>query len=84
MQTLYKWDYETHSYKEFLIDDDWKCAIYAGINDIINCPHCGKELVVGKGYTSLEIHEQQFGFGYVVCESCYNKERERKRLYKNE
>ena len=53
-------------------------------DDIINCPQCGKEMRLNDGYTSCEIHEQKYGFGYIVCEDCSNKEWERRRKYRDD
>ena len=40
------------------------------MDDLINCPHCGKEIKFGDSYTSHEIHTP-LGMGYAVCEECY-------------
>lgn len=50
------------------------------MKEIVNCPHCGKELEYGNCYTSLEIHTEM-GFGYGVCEKCYEEEWNRRRQY---
>lgn len=81
---LWKWNYETHEYDLFPIKPEWYCATQGADDDIINCPHCGKELLVEKAYTSCEIHEQCFGFGYLVCEECSNEEWERRRKYRDD
>lgn len=75
---LQKWNYQKHIYEPYNISKDWNCKTYSNdLNEIINCPHCGKELKFGDSYTSLEIHTN-LGFGYGVCEKCYNLERLRR------
>lgn len=46
------------------------------MEEIVNCPSCGKELPYGRTLTSLEIFEGGFGCG--VCGECYQKEQYRK------
>jgi len=74
---LNKWNYKKHIYEPYEIPDEWNCKTYStDMEEIINCPHCGKEIKYGNTYTSKEIHTEM-GFGYGVCEDCYNKEWER-------
>lgn len=80
---LNKWNYKKHDYDKYFIPDSWKCKIYSNdMEEIINCPHCGRKLKLGEGYTSLEIHTE-IGFGYTVCKECYDKEWERRKNEKN-
>lgn len=73
-----KWNCKKHIYEKQQIPDNWNCKTYSSdMNEIVNCPHCGKEIKFGDGYTSLEFHTGM-GFGYVVCEECYDKEWERR------
>ena len=81
---LWKWNYETHEYDPFPINPEWYCATNGADDELVNCPHCGWLLPIAKCYTSCEIHEQTYGFGYMVCEECSNEEWERRRKYKNE
>ena len=75
---LNKWNYSSKEYDKIEVPDEWNVKSYAqSLKEIVNCPHCGKEVEVGQSYTSLEIHTDM-GFGYCVCEKCYNKERLRK------
>lgn len=81
---LNKWNYQTHSYDQVQIPNDWNCKTYSDdMDEIINCPHCGKQIKFGDGYTSLEFHTGM-GFGYAVCEECYNKEWERRKTNDNQ
>lgn len=75
---LHKWDYQVHDYMPHFIPEDWNCLIYSeDMNEIVNCPHCGKKLLWGNTYTSLEIHNN-VGFGYGVCAECYEAEWKRR------
>lgn len=75
---LNKWNINKHEYEEIEIFDNWNVKTYSDdMEEKINCASCGKVLEIGDSYTSLEIHTNA-GFGYGVCEKCYNKERIRK------
>ena len=79
-----KWDYRSHSYKKILIPSKYNLKIFSeDLNEIVNCAQCQKELPFGESYTSLEIHNH-VGFGYCVCENCYEEEWKRRMKYKNE
>lgn len=79
---LKKWNYKTHTYDTFEVPKEWNCKTYSSnMEEIINCPHCGKEFKYGDSYTSLEIHTD-IGFGYGVCDDCYQKEWERRKKYR--
>lgn len=43
------------------------------MDKIVACAQCGRKMLFGDGYTSRQIHTRQ-GFGYAVCEQCYDKE----------
>ncbi len=69
-----KWNYKKHDYEPYKIPDDWNCKTYSeDMDEIINCARCGRTVKFGDCYTSLEIHKES-GFGYGVCENCYNAE----------
>lgn len=83
LTSVAKWNYETLEYEPFELPDN--CPLTLPLNDEsleteINCASCRKVVKFGRCYTSKEIHEKH-GFGYPVCEDCYNKElkNERKR-----
>ena len=77
-----KWNYKKHIYEKCMIPEGWNCKTYSSnMDEIVNCPHCGKELSFGETYTSMEFHTEM-GFGYGVCEECYSHEKERR--FKNE
>lgn len=78
---LNKWNYNTHSYDKVNISDVYNCKTYSNdMNEIVHCPHCGDEIKFGESYTSLEFHTK-LGFGYAVCENCYELEMERRKQY---
>ena len=73
-----KWNYEKHNYEDKQIPDDWKCKTFSNdLEEKINCVNCGKKMVYGDSYTSMEYHTEA-GFGYMVCEKCNRKEWVRK------
>lgn len=76
---LWRWNYETHEYDLFPIKPEWHCVTTGRDDELINCPHCGKEMLVEQSYTSYEIQEQTYGFGYLICAECSNKEWERRK-----
>lgn len=81
---LKKWNYEKLKYEPIEVPDDWNCITYSDdMKEVVNCPHCGKKIFFGETYTSKEIHTN-LGFGYGVCEKCYEEEWERRRKYKED
>ena len=78
IRILHKWDYKTHEYKTIAVPEKWNCKLHTNnMVEIVNCPHCGKELPFGKTFTSLEIHNA-LGMGYAVCKGCHREELKRK------
>lgn len=79
---LRKWNYEIHEYNPMEVPDEWNVLLYTDdMDEIVNCPHCGKELPYGETYTSKEIHNW-VGLGYGVCEECYEEEWKRRKKYR--
>lgn len=77
---LKKWNWKTREYDPYEIPDDWNVKTYSNdMDEIVNCPHCGRKVEFGDTYTSREIHTE-FGFGYSVCGDCYAREWERERV----
>ena len=71
---LQKWNYEKHEYEPYEVPDDWHVSIFSlDMDEIINCVQCGCEVKFGECFTSKEVHNN-FGFGYMVCDKCYEKE----------
>lgn len=70
---LNKWDYITKTYEPF-DSPAVKPALYVeDMEQVVDCANCGKELKFGDTFTSKTIHTH-IGFGYGVCESCYEQE----------
>ena len=84
-----KWDPAKQKYQDYFVPEDKKLKTYSlDMDEIVNCCQCLKEMRFGDGYTSLEV-QTEGGFGYCVCEDCYNAEWVRrnkieKDLYKEE
>lgn len=81
---LQKWNWDKHKYEDYEVPKDWVCKCYSDdMSEIVNCPHCGKQIRFGEGLTSTEIHTE-LGFGYAVCEDCYDEEWIRRQKAKGE
>lgn len=75
VKILQKWDCENQAYEPYEVPDDWNVKSYSeDMDEIVNCPHCGRKVTFGSCCTSKEIHTQ-YGFGYAVCGECYDMER---------
>lgn len=71
-----KWNTKTRKYEEY----DLPIGAVTYIEDldtVIPCASCGKPVIAGNTYTSLEIHTDG-GFGYLVCADCYKNEMNRR------
>lgn len=80
---LLRWNYTLKKYDVVDLPEGNYKFYSSDMNEVINCPHCGKELKFGDAYTSYEFQSQVFSFGYGVCEECYKKEVEEKRLHEH-
>lgn len=77
MVDIRKWNYETHEYDPYTPPKGWAPVLVTDNMDLpIKCAACGKDMTFGVGYTSRELHTT-VGFGYPVCEDCYEEERKR-------
>ena len=75
---LRKWNYLTHQYEKHTVPDDWHVTTYeTDMGTKVNCACCGKQITHGDAYCSMEIHTH-LGFGYDVCEDCYQEEMQRR------
>lgn len=82
---IQKCDYHSHSYFSIAITsrEPLNIKTYSeDMNEIVNCAQCLKEIKIGDSYTSKEINTD-LGFGFAVCEDCYEKEWERKKYYED-
>lgn len=66
-----KWDYKTKTYEDYELPEDAK--ILADMDEVIPCAQCKRPHMYGDMYTSRQIHNA-LGFGYGVCEMCYQEE----------
>lgn len=79
MATIRRWNYDKQAYEPYDVPDDWNVKVYSDdMDEIVNCPHCGRKVTFGECYTSKEIHTE-YWFGYAVCEECYDMERTREK-----
>lgn len=72
---LVKWNFELHKYEIF---DSPARVLSLYSEDMlaeVDCANCGKRMTFGAGFTSRTIHNDT-GFGYPVCEDCYEEERQ--------
>ena len=72
MKVVNKWNFKLHMYEDAQIDD--KCSMFeTDMDKIIKCANCNSDVAFGETYTSRQYHNDT-GFGYAVCEKCYQKE----------
>jgi hypothetical protein len=68
-----KWNYEKKDYDPY--KPEWELTLMSqDMGEIVHCASCGIKKEFGETYTSREIHTISTGFGFPVCEECYNKE----------
>lgn len=67
-----KWDFKTKEYYDYELPEH-ACLFSDDMIKVIACAECGRKMLFGDGYTSKQIHTE-LGFGYAVCEQCYEKE----------
>ena len=78
-----KYNPGTREYSDCEIPDEWEaCTFSTEMGQVIGCAQCGRKIMYGNGYTSLEIHND-IGFGFIVCPTCYDKEWDRRKEFIN-
>lgn len=80
---LQKWNYKLHKYESFDSPAKNPVLYEEDLDTLKDCANCGKEEKFGEMYTSRTIHTN-IGFGYCVCEKCYEQEFEEERSAKLE
>ena len=76
---LKKWNYEKNEYEDYKVPRKWNCKfVCASMIEVVNCPHCGKEIFFGDGHSSMEIRTKA-GWGYAVCKDCSDEEWDRRK-----
>ena len=71
-----KWDAKTKTYNDYKLPEG-AVGYVDDLDSVIACASCGKPVVAGDTYTSLEIHTDH-GLGFLVCADCYKTEMERR------
>lgn len=75
---LQKWNWDKREYEDYEVPKKWNCKFYCASDiEVVNCPYCGKEILFGDSYTSMEIHTKA-GWGYAVCKDCSDEEWKRR------
>lgn len=72
-----KWNYKKRKYDDYNLPEG-ACLCSLSSDDMdkeIACAQCGQRMLSGDGYMSRQIHAKN-AFGYLVCERCYDKERQ--------
>lgn len=73
---LRRWNPEAREYRPYDVPDGWRVSCYEeDMGAMVDCAECGRRLPYGETYTSLRVHTPG-GFGYGVCEECYQREAE--------
>lgn len=67
-----KWNFSKVEYEDYELPEG-ASTFSKDMDEIVSCARCGKQLSFGDTYTSRQI-QTQGGFGYGVCEKCYEKE----------
>lgn len=71
---MQRWNPARKAYEPYHVPDSWKVSAYEDDMDkVISCARCGRDVTYGDCYTSRQIHTEH-GFGYMVCDECYEKE----------
>ena len=72
---MLRWNEKEHKYEPFTVPSSYICRMYSDDMDlVVNCPHCGRKVLYGNGYTSCQIFESNGLFGYAVCPECHERE----------
>lgn len=77
-----KWNTKLHKYESYEIPKEWHTPILDEMNEPCNCAECGAVHTYGDMFSSLLIHTDS-GFGYPVCDKCYEKEVEERLKERN-
>lgn len=67
-----KWNFSKVEYEDYELTEG-ATTYSSDMDEIVSCAQCGKKVLFGESYTSRQIHTPR-GFGYAVCEKCYEKE----------
>ena len=78
MNKASKWNFKEQKYEDYELPENCPLVCH-DMEKIINCANCREKFKLGECYCSKTIHNE-LGFGYPVCEKCYNKELENERI----
>ena len=76
-----KWNFEEHRYEN--TPNIMALDVWLEPEDATFCANCGKPMIRGNGYDSLQWHNRM-GLAYCVCGKCYEIEWEMRKKYKRE
>lgn len=74
--TVVRYDRKTKKETEYKLPEGSEMYV-EDLDSTICCASCGKKVVAGDTFTSMEIMNGM-GFGYLVCEKCYEQEYKRR------
>jgi hypothetical protein len=76
-----QWNFLSREYEPVTFPDDRVPVLYVeDLNTVIDCAGCARRVTAGDCFTSLVLHNST-GFGYMVCEQCYERETAMKAEY---
>jgi len=76
---IYKWNFEKHEYEEII--NTWGISLIHELGEMTICANCKEPLLFDNGYTSNQWHSK-VGFGYSVCEKCFEAEKMMEKSFK--
>lgn len=78
-KVVLRWNYKNNRYEPWQVSPN--VALFKrDLEEIVDCCECGRQVKYGDCYTSLRVHNHS-GFGYAVCEKCYEEERKEEEAY---
>lgn len=70
-----KWNKLKHEYEDYSPPADGRYLIYSdNMDEICNCPACGKTMTFGEGYASMVYFSDNGVWSYTVCKECNDRE----------
>ena len=79
---IQKWDPAARKYNPYQPPAGYITLYETDMGKPFSCAGCGKKIIFGEGYSSLQIHNGM-GMGYSVCESCHDAELKEELRYRN-
>ena len=70
-----KWNSETQTYEKVDFPDKFHISTWEpSLKNKVVCPSCKSTIEFGEAFTSKR-YQDDLGYGYCVCEKCYNNEK---------